>query len=75
MGSNMPTWSLWAHRKIRTPITHPLGAVDVGSGYLALEHLVEIKGVEPGPVYRPDYRHVYGISPIFTVVDSPEVDE
>ena len=54
---------------------HPLGAVDVGSGYLALEHLVEIKGVEPGPVYRPVYRHVYAISPVFTVVDSPEVDE
>ena len=43
---------------------HPLGAVDVDPGYLAIETFVEIGGER-----EPVLKGIYAISPVFTAVD------
>ena len=43
---------------------HPLGAVDVDPGYLAIETYVEVDGER-----EPVLKGIYAISPVFTVVD------
>ena len=50
----------------RNKALHPLGAVDVDPGYLAIETFVEIGGKR-----EPVLKGIYAISPVFTVVDKP----